>query len=115
MCSDAPHKIVLHHTVFERAGTYVAERRSQCEVMGELRHALAAGVVPGSRSVPELGEVIAGRAAGRSVRHEIAVADLTVTGAQDTAIAALAFARALERVVSKGVSTRWTTPLRLVE
>ncbi len=106
MGSDAPHKNELHPSVFERAGTYVADRRSQCEVMGELRHALAAGVVPGSRSVPELGEVIAGRAPGRSDRHEITVADLTGTGAQDTAIAALAFARAQERVDSKGVSTK---------
>jgi len=49
---------------------------------------------PGDPAVPELGEVIASKAAGRTRDDQITVADLTGTGVQDTAIAILARTRA---------------------
>jgi ornithine cyclodeaminase len=42
----------------------------------------------------ELGQIVAGRAPGRTRNDQITIADLTGTGIQDTAIATLAFARA---------------------
>jgi ornithine cyclodeaminase len=93
MGSDAEHKNELAPDVIARA-RYVCDRRSQCAVLGELHHALAAGAVPADAAFPELGQVIAGQEPGRTSEREITVCDLTGTGAQDTAIATLAAARA---------------------
>ena len=90
MGSDAEHKNELEPKVLSRADRYVADRRSQCATLGELHHAIAAGIVARDIDVPELGEVIAGTKAGRSEASEITVADLTGTGVQDTAIATFA-------------------------
>ena len=94
MGSDAEHKNELEPALIARADRYVADRRAQCAALGELHHAIAAGAVAADMAVPELGEVIAGKAAGRTRDDQITLADLTGTGVQDTAIAALARSRA---------------------
>ena len=94
MGSDAEHKNELEPALIARADRYVADRRAQCAALGELHHAIAAGAVAADMAVPELGEVIAGKAAGRTRDDQITLADLTGTGVQDTAIAALARGRA---------------------
>jgi ornithine cyclodeaminase len=63
-------------------------------LLGELHHAIAAGTVDAHAVLPELGEVIAGRKPGRGDDSQSVICDLTGTGVQDTAIAALAVARA---------------------
>ena len=73
---------------------YVADRLSQTRVLGELRTAIAAGVVDADADFPELGQIVAGTKTGRTTRDEITLADLTGTGVQDTAIATLARERA---------------------
>ncbi|MCT8329592.1 ectoine utilization protein EutC [Albidovulum sediminis] len=93
MGSDAEHKNEVAPALLARA-TYVADRLSQTRRLGELHHAIATGAVPADRVFLELGQVIAGLAPGRSRPDQITLADLTGTGIQDTAIAALAFARA---------------------
>jgi ornithine cyclodeaminase len=96
MGSDQAEKNELDPAVLARADTYVCDRVSQAETLGELRAALAAGAW--TRGVPpELGAVVAGRTPGRPSPDAITVCDLTGTGAQDTAIAthALAACRAL--------------------
>ncbi|AOJ96723.1 cyclodeaminase [Burkholderia multivorans] len=93
MGSDAEYKTELAPSVFA-AARYVCDRLRQTRVVGELRHAIAAGAVAADAVFPELGEVIAGRCAGRTHRDEITICDLTGTGAQDTAIAVLALQRA---------------------
>jgi ornithine cyclodeaminase len=93
MGSDAGHKNEIAPALLARAA-YVADRLSQTRVLGELHHAIAAGAVPAARAFPELGEVIAGLAPGRTDAGQITLADLTGTGIQDTAIAALALGRA---------------------
>ena len=93
MGSDAGHKNEIAPALLAKA-TYIADRLSQTRLLGELHHAIAAGLVPGDRSFPELGQVIAGLAPGRTAPEQITLADLTGTGIQDTAIAALAIARA---------------------
>jgi ectoine utilization protein EutC len=87
MGSDAPGKQELDPEVLGRADRVVVDRRSQCERLGELRGALAAGTVSPDRPIDELGEIVAGLKPGRRSAEEITVCDLTGTGAQDTAIA----------------------------
>jgi ornithine cyclodeaminase len=94
MGSDAEHKNELAPAVLVRADLYVADRASQCAVLGELHHAIAAGLVAADAKVPELGQVIAGQHPGRRDERAITVCDLTGTGVQDTAIATLARRRA---------------------
>ena len=94
MGSDAEHKNELHPGVLEAADRYYCDRVSQVAVLGELHHALKAGVFSEADVGAELGEVIAGVKPGRSGDAEITLCDLTGTGAQDTAIATLARQRA---------------------
>lgn len=95
MGSDQSEKNELEPGVLAAASVYVADRVSQCETLGELRSAIAAGSWRGGRPA-ELGEIITGRAPGRRSATDITIADLTGTGAQDTAIATLAYAACLK-------------------
>jgi len=93
MGSDQHGKSEIDPAALTRA-VYVPDRLSQTRELGELRAAIAAGVVPADRDFPELGAVLSGAAPGRRSAQEITLADLTGTGVQDTAIATLALARA---------------------
>jgi len=87
MGSDQEGKNEIDPKALARADLYVADRVSQTESVGELRSAIASGDWAGG--IPaELGEVITGQAPGRRSASDITIADLTGTGAQDTAIAA---------------------------
>lgn len=94
MGSDAEHKNELAPSVFGVGIRYVCDRLQQVRVLGELHHAIAAGVVKKEQGFPELGQVLAGQYVGRKQASDITVCDLTGTGVQDTAIASLAYARA---------------------
>lgn len=102
MGSDAAEKNELDPAIFRRADRYVCDRRTQCAVLGELRHAIAAGSADADTPVPELGQIIIGETAGRTSEDQITVCDLTGTGIQDTAIANLA----LQRCRASGVGTQ---------
>lgn len=93
MGSDAEQKNEIEPAAIARADRYVCDRTSQCARLGELHHAIAAGVAPADATWPELGQIIAGVAAGRRAESDITLCDLTGTGVQDTAIATLAHAR----------------------
>ncbi|MBP2234773.1 ornithine cyclodeaminase [Sinorhizobium kostiense] len=93
MGSDAEHKNEIDPQAIARA-TYVADSLRQTRRLGELHHAIAAGLTAPDAEFAELGQVIAGQRIGRTHADEITIADLTGTGIQDTAIATLAFARA---------------------
>jgi len=93
MGSDAEHKNELDPQAIAR-GLYVADSLKQTRRLGELHHAIAAGLVAPEAEFAELGQVIAGLRPGRTRADDITIADLTGTGIQDTAIATLAFARA---------------------
>jgi len=95
MGSDAEHKNEIDPVVFGRA-TYVADSLKQTRRLGELHHAIAAGVVADEAIFAELGAVVAGLVPGRQSEDEITLCDLTGTGVQDTAIAILAHRRAVE-------------------
>ncbi|ETX15005.1 multidrug DMT transporter permease [Roseivivax halodurans JCM 10272] len=90
MGSDQEGKNEIAPEALARADLYVADRVSQTEILGELRAARAAGLMTGTP--PELGEIVTG-AKGRNGPSDITIADLTGTGAQDTAIASHVAAR----------------------
>jgi ornithine cyclodeaminase len=97
MGSDAPDKNELDPVIVATAGRFVCDRNSQSLKVGELRAALAAGLIAHDYSADELGEIAAGRKPGRRSEDEVTVCDLTGTGVQDTAIATHAFRIARER------------------
>lgn len=85
MGSDQAGKNEIDPKALAAANLYVADRLSQCEVSGELETIRAAGVA--LKDTSELGDVITGVHPGRSFESDVTIADLTGTGAQDTAIA----------------------------
>lgn len=95
MGADAEHKNELDPTIIAAADLYVPDRLAQTRVLGELHHAVAAGLVAADADFPELGAIVAGTCRGRPSPEAATVADLTGTGVQDTAIANLAFSRAI--------------------
>ncbi|MBX3703488.1 MAG: ornithine cyclodeaminase family protein [Steroidobacteraceae bacterium] len=73
----------------------VTDLTAQAAHMGELQHALAAGMMGIGDVHAELGELIAGQRPGRSSPEEIFVFDSTGTALQDVASAAAVYERAL--------------------
>ncbi|MBK6467994.1 MAG: ectoine utilization protein EutC [Rhodobacter sp.] len=104
MGSDSEHKNEIAPALLARV-QYIADRLSQTRVLGELHHAVAAGLIPAGRAFAELGQIIAGQAPGRSDPQAITLADLTGTGIQDTAIATLAVARAKAKGAGRAYSS----------
>jgi len=102
MGSDAEYKNEIAPAALAAADLYVCDRQSQCELLGELHHALAAGSVKSGRRYPELGQIIAGQVPGRPSAEAVTLCDLTGTGVQDTAIATLARGRAEARGAGTG-------------
>ncbi|TAV45159.1 ectoine utilization protein EutC (plasmid) [Rhizobium leguminosarum] len=94
MGSDAEHKNEIDPAAIAGADLYVADSLKQTRRLGELHHAIDAGLVADDAVFAELGQIVAGRTPGRTRNDQITIADLTGTGIQDTAIATLAFARA---------------------
>ncbi|MER9057140.1 cyclodeaminase [Mesorhizobium sp. M0174] len=94
MGSDAEHKNEIAPAILRMADLYVADSAKQTRRLGELHHAIAAGVMGADAEITELGHIIAGEGHGRRSDSDITIADLTGTGVQDTAIATLARDRA---------------------
>ncbi|TJV69836.1 MAG: cyclodeaminase [Mesorhizobium sp.] len=94
MGSDAEHKNEIAPAILRMADLYVADSAKQTRRLGELHHAIDAGVMAADAEVTELGQIIAGSKHGRRSASDITIADLTGTGVQDTAIATLARDRA---------------------
>jgi ornithine cyclodeaminase/alanine dehydrogenase-like protein (mu-crystallin family) len=95
MGSDTDYKAELAPGVLAAADVYACDSYAQCLIQGELRAAVAAGAVTADLEHIELGSMIASGRPGRTSDREITVCDLTGTGVQDTAIAALAHERAV--------------------
>jgi ornithine cyclodeaminase len=105
MGSDGPEKQELFADVLGRADLLVCDSRAQCERLGELHHARAAGCLPSDDRIAELGEITSDRRHGREHDAQITICDLTGTGVQDTAIALLAHRRAIERGLGLQIET----------
>jgi ornithine cyclodeaminase/alanine dehydrogenase-like protein (mu-crystallin family) len=72
----------------------VADLLEQCAMIGDLHHAIAAGLMTREQVRAELADVLTGRKRGRESPEEIVVFDSTGTALQDVAAAALAYQRA---------------------
>lgn len=96
MGSDAEHKNEIDPGVVGEVDLFVCDRHQQSARLGELHHAVGAGVVPEDMPVTELGELVAGTKPGRSNADAVTLCDLTGTGVQDTAIATYALAIATQ-------------------
>jgi alanine dehydrogenase len=83
------------------AATLVVDVLAQCAAIGELQHALAAGLLTPERVHAELGDVVAGRRPGRTRDDEITVFDSTGTAIQDVAAAIAVYERA--RAAGRGL------------
>jgi len=93
---DAEHKRELEPALLA-AGAVVVDVLDQCAAFGDLRHALAAGLMTRESVRAELGQVVAGRAPGRTGPDEIVIFDSTGMALQDVAAAAAVYERAVER------------------
>lgn len=101
--SDQAGKNEIEPAALGAADLYVCDRASQCELLGELRSAIAAGLWTRS-TPPELGEIITGARQGRTSDDQVSICDLTGTGAQDTAIATFAMDMARKAGVGSTIS-----------
>jgi ornithine cyclodeaminase len=91
--SDAPDKQELDPSLPARADLLVVDSRRQASEIGELHHALAAGLIDEWKAV-ELGEICARTHPGRTSTSQLTVCDLTGVGVQDVAAANVVMANA---------------------
>ena len=87
MGSDAEMKNELDPKIIKDCDYYIPDSQSQTSILGELNHAIKAGLVSAEKKYNELGSVIINPNLGRRNINDVTVADLTGTGVQDTAIA----------------------------
>jgi ornithine cyclodeaminase/alanine dehydrogenase len=94
--ADSPEKQEIEPDLM--AGTkVVADVLEQCVHVGEIHHAIEAGLIKEEDVHAELGEVITGKKTGRTADDEIIIYDATGTALQDAAAAAAAYKRAVEK------------------
>ena len=79
------------------ASAVVTDITEQSATIGDLHHAIAAGLVTRDHVRAELGQVVAGAKRGRIFDDEIIIFDSTGAGFQDTAAAAIVYERARQR------------------
>jgi len=99
--SDGPHKQELEAGLLARADKVVVDRLDQCLRLGELHHAVVAGLYSADAVYAELGELAAGLKPGRAADGEITLADLTGVGVQDAAVANLVVSEALRQGIGE--------------
>lgn len=97
MGTDSEDKQELHAEALARADILVCDRKSQSFRLGEFHNGLEAGVLSQDAPIIELGDLTSGRKPGRRSDEEITICDLTGVGVQDTAIALLAYRKAMEK------------------
>jgi ornithine cyclodeaminase/alanine dehydrogenase-like protein (mu-crystallin family) len=93
--ADAENKQELDPSVIA-SSILVTDGTSQCATIGELHHALAAGLVRRDHVYAELGVIVAGRKPGRTGRDQIFVFDSTGMAFQDVATTALVYEKAVK-------------------
>ena len=76
------------------ASVLVVDVLEQCAAIGELHHALEAGLLTRDGVHAELAEIVAGRKPGRRSNDDIAIFDSTGTALQDVAAAAAVYEKA---------------------
>jgi alanine dehydrogenase len=86
------------------SSTLVVDVLEQCAEIGELQHALAAGLMTRDGVHAELAEVVTGKRPGRTRDDEITVFDSSGTALQDVAAAILVYEKALVSGVGSEVT-----------
>lgn len=99
--ADNPEKHEIHQMLLANS-KIVVDVLDQCANIGDLHHALDAGVVSRSNVHAELGKIVAGKKPGRESAEEIIVFDSTGMALQDVAAAAAIY----EKARSHGLGTR---------
>jgi alanine dehydrogenase len=99
--ADSPDKQELEPRLLAQ-GLLVVDVLEQCAAIGELHHALDAGVLTREAVHAELAEVLTGSRPGRTSEQEITIFDSTGTALQDVAAAAVVY----EKAVAKGNGVR---------
>jgi ornithine cyclodeaminase/alanine dehydrogenase-like protein (mu-crystallin family) len=99
--ADAPYKSEIRPALMQRAAVF-ADVLEQCVVMGDLKHAIEAGVLTAQDVRGDMAQLVSGAVKGRLADDEFIIFDSTGTGLQDAASAAMLYARASE----SGAGTR---------
>ncbi len=94
--ADSPEKQEIEPALMA-GNKVVVDILEQCRHVGELHHALQAGVIQLADVHAEIGEIITGSKPGRTSPDEIIIYDATGTALQDTAAAAAVYQRALQQ------------------
>jgi ornithine cyclodeaminase/alanine dehydrogenase-like protein (mu-crystallin family) len=92
--ADNPEKQEIEPELLA-ASTVVADVLDQCVAIGDLRHAIAAGVMTRADVHGELADLVAGTIPGRVSPNEITIFDSTGTALEDVAAAGIVYRRAL--------------------
>ncbi len=92
--SDTPDKQELDPNVLTRADLVFTDSLSQCTKLGEIHHALTAGLLSLDGVTGELGEVVTGRIPGRTADDQVIVCDLSGVAVLDASIATLVMEKA---------------------
>jgi alanine dehydrogenase len=103
--ADNPEKHELAPELLAQS-LVVPDILDQAATMGDLHHAIAAGILTRDDIHGELADVICGRAPGRTTDDEVFVFDSTGTALQDVVAASVALSRAVERGVGVEVGFR---------
>lgn len=94
--SDTHAKQELHAEILKRADLVVADSIPQCLERGEIHQAMKTAAID-EQSVVELGNIVAGTAAGRADDVQITIADLTGVAVQDIQISKAVYEAAMNR------------------
>lgn len=89
--SDGPGKEELDPALVAGADKLVTDLTAQCLTLGELHHAVDAGLMSADEVYAELGQILEEERPGRESDDETIVCDLTGVGAQDAAIGEAAY------------------------
>ena len=93
--ADSPDKQELDAALLASAKV-VVDILDQCINVGELHHAIRAGLLTRDGVHAELGEIVTGRKPGRTSPDEITVFDTTGTALQDTAAGVVVYEKAIQ-------------------
>jgi ornithine cyclodeaminase/alanine dehydrogenase-like protein (mu-crystallin family) len=91
--ADAEHKHEIDVQLMARS-TVVVDVLSQCAAIGDLHHAIDAGVMRAADVRAELADVVSGRVRWSASDRETVVFDSTGTALEDVAAAAMVYERA---------------------
>jgi ornithine cyclodeaminase/alanine dehydrogenase-like protein (mu-crystallin family) len=101
--ADNPEKSEIEPALMKKARV-VTDLTEQCSYMGDLHHAIRAGVLETADVYAELGDLVAVRKPGRTTPEEITLFDGSGVGIQDVAASVRAFALARKLNAGRSLS-----------